>query len=86
MQGLNSEIADLIIADLPSNKEKRFNHLFGTETKTKPEFDDGRTRSKSGTRTSEKIAQRLVLPLLFNPQNALAGHDGLPHHDVHTNA
>ncbi len=48
MRGLNSGIADLIATDPPWNKEKRFNHLFGTKTKTKtgkdkPGFDDAWT-------------------------------------------
>ena len=48
LRGLNSEIADLIATDPPWNKEKRFNHVFGTNPKdrkgkTKPGFDDAWT-------------------------------------------
>lgn len=48
MRGLNSESIDLIATDPPFNKEKRFNHLFGTSAKTKsgqtkPGFDDAWT-------------------------------------------
>ena len=48
MRGLNSCIADLIATDPPWNKKKRFNHPFGTKTKTKkgdkkPGFDDAWT-------------------------------------------
>ena len=45
LRGLNSGIADLIATDPPFNKERRFNHVFGTnpkdrQGKTKPGFDD----------------------------------------------
>ena len=48
LRGLNSGIADLIATDPPWNKEKRFNHVFGTNPqdrkgKTKPGFDDAWT-------------------------------------------
>ena len=48
LRGLNSGIADLIATDPPFNKEKRFNHPFGTNPqdrkgKTKPGFDDAWT-------------------------------------------
>ena len=42
MRGLNSGCADLICADPPFNKKKRFNHNFGKSrpSKKKPGFDD----------------------------------------------
>ena len=43
MRGLNSASIDLICADPPFNKKKRFNHNFGTpqsKSKRKPGFDD----------------------------------------------
>ncbi len=48
LRGLNSGIADLMATDPPWNKEKRFNHVFGTNPqdrkgKTKPGFDDAWT-------------------------------------------
>lgn len=48
MRGLNSGIADLIATDPPFNKERRFDHIFGTNPKTKtgktkPGFDDAWT-------------------------------------------
>ena len=48
LRGLNSGIADLIATDPPWNKERRFNHLFGTNPKDKkgrekPGFDDAWT-------------------------------------------
>ena len=36
MLGINSNSADLICDAPPFNKEKQFNHLFGTAAKTKP--------------------------------------------------
>ena len=42
MLGLNAEIADAIITDPPWNKEKRFNHPFGTDPKDKK----GKTNKK----------------------------------------
>lgn len=48
LRGLNSGIADLIATDPPWNKEKKFNHPFGSNPKdrkgkTKPGFDDSWT-------------------------------------------
>ena len=35
MRGLNSVIADLIATNLPFNRERRLDHVFGTNPKTK---------------------------------------------------